>query len=69
MKAKKKSMEISDAATLGLDEGSVGEKGSLVKLLKVYPPEKRKGGIKVEAEDPKDVAKQVVEFLAEKGAI
>jgi electron transfer flavoprotein beta subunit len=69
MKAKKKPMEIIDAATLGLDEDTIGEKGSFVKLRKVYPPEKRKGGIKVEAEDPKVVAQQVVEFLAEKGAI
>ena len=69
MKAKKKPMETIDAATLGIEAELTGEKGSFVKLRKVYPPEKRKGGIKVEAEDPKAVAKQVVDFLAEKGAI
>jgi electron transfer flavoprotein beta subunit len=69
MKAKKKPLETIDAATLDVDENSIGEKGAFVKLRKVYPPEKRKGGIKLEAEDPKAVAKQVVEFLAKKGAI
>jgi electron transfer flavoprotein beta subunit len=69
MKAKKKPMEIIDAAALGLDEALIGEKGSFVKMRKVFLPEKRKGGIKIEAEDSKTVAQQLVEFLAEKGAV
>lgn len=69
MKAKKKPMEEIDAETLGVDEDVLGLKGSPTTVRKVFPPEKRKGGIKVEAEDPKAVAKQLVEFLAKKGAI
>ncbi|MHA2373099.1 MAG: electron transfer flavoprotein subunit beta/FixA family protein, partial [Candidatus Thorarchaeota archaeon] len=62
MKAKKKPLEVVDAETLGV-------KGSPTTVRKVFPPPKREGGIKVEAEDPKKAAKDLVEFLAAKGAI
>jgi len=69
MKAKKKPLEVVDAATLGVDEDRLGLKGSPTTVRKVFPPTKKEGGIKVEADDPKEVAKKLVEFLLQKGAI
>jgi electron transfer flavoprotein alpha/beta subunit len=38
-------------------------------VRRVFSPERRKGGIKIEGTDPKTAAKKLVEFLAQKGAI
>ncbi|UCE10497.1 MAG: electron transfer flavoprotein subunit beta/FixA family protein, partial [Candidatus Thorarchaeota archaeon] len=69
MKAKKKPLEVVDAEKLGTDPDRIGLKGSPTTVRKVFPPEKRKGGVKIEADDPKEAAKQLVEYLAKKGAI
>ncbi len=69
MKAKKKPLEVVDAASLGVDENTLGLKGSPTTVRKVFPPQKRAGGIKIECEDPKEAARQLVDFLAKKGAI
>ena len=69
MKAKKKPLEEIDAETLGAPEDEIGLKGSPTTVRKTYPPEKKKGGIKIEADDPKEAARQLVEFLTKKGAI
>ncbi len=69
MKAKKKPLEIVDAASLGTDEDRLGLKGSPTTVRKVFPPTKKAGGIKIEADDPKEAAKKLVEFLLQKGAI
>jgi electron transfer flavoprotein alpha/beta subunit len=69
MKAKKKPLEEVTFEDLGVDEDEVGLKGSPTQVRKVFPPEKKKGGIKIEPETPEEGAKQLVEFLAKKGAI
>lgn len=69
MKAKKKPLEVIDAATLGISEDKIGLKGSPTTVRKVFPPEQRAGGIKIDGENPKEAAKQLVEFLAKKGVI
>jgi electron transfer flavoprotein beta subunit len=69
MQAKKKPLEEVNAETLGYDVEKLGLKGSPTQVRKVFPPEKKKGGIKIDAEDPKAAAKQLVEFLAKKGVI
>ncbi|MGV9170475.1 MAG: electron transfer flavoprotein subunit beta/FixA family protein, partial [Promethearchaeia archaeon] len=69
MKAKKKPLEEVSFEDLGVDENEVGLKGSPTQVRKVFPPEKKKGGIKIEPETPEEGAKQLVEFLAKKGAI
>ncbi|NHJ12689.1 MAG: electron transfer flavoprotein subunit beta/FixA family protein [Candidatus Thorarchaeota archaeon] len=69
MKAKKKPLEEVDAATLGVPEDNLGLKGSPTTVRKVFPPERKSGGVKLEDVDSKDAAKQLVEFLAKKGAI
>ena len=43
--------------------------GSPTMVRKVYPPEKKKGGIIVDGEDVAAAVKQLVEFLTKKGAI
>jgi electron transfer flavoprotein beta subunit len=69
MQAKKKPFEVVDVAALGVSEDKIGLKGSPTQVRKVFPPPRRAGGVKIEAEDPKEVAKKLVEFLAQKGAI
>jgi electron transfer flavoprotein beta subunit len=69
MKAKKKPMEVVDAATLGVPEDELGLKGSPTQVRKVFPPTKKAGGVKLEDIDAKTAAKQLVEFVAKKGAI
>ncbi|MEM2141832.1 MAG: electron transfer flavoprotein subunit beta/FixA family protein [Candidatus Thorarchaeota archaeon] len=69
MKAKKKPLQEVNAATLGVSEDLVGLKGSPTAVRRVFSPEKRKGGVKLEGEDPRSAAKKLVEFLASKGAI
>ncbi|NHI83832.1 MAG: electron transfer flavoprotein subunit beta/FixA family protein [Candidatus Thorarchaeota archaeon] len=69
MKAKKKPLEEIDAATLGVPEDDLGLKGSPTTVRKVFPPERKSGGIKLQDVDAKEAARQLVEFLAKKGAI
>ncbi len=69
MKAKKKPLAEINAATLGVPEDELGLKGSPTTVRKVFPPVKKAGGIKLEEVDAKEAAKQLVEFLAKKGAI
>ncbi len=69
MKAKKKPLEVVDAEKLGVSEDRLGLKGSPTTVRKVFPPEQRAGGIKIDGENPKEAARQLVEFLAKKGVI
>lgn len=69
MKAKKKPLEEVNVTTLGINPDSIGLKGSPTTVRRVFAPERRKGGIKIEGTDAKAVAKKLVEFLAAKGAI
>ncbi|NWF94994.1 MAG: electron transfer flavoprotein subunit beta/FixA family protein [Candidatus Thorarchaeota archaeon] len=69
MKAKKKPLEEVGAAKLGVPEDRIGLKGSPTTVRRVFPPQKRKGGIKLEGVTAKEAVQKLVEFLAEKGAI
>ncbi|MCF2135876.1 MAG: electron transfer flavoprotein subunit beta/FixA family protein [Candidatus Thorarchaeota archaeon] len=69
MKAKKKPFEVVDAATLGVPEDAIGLKGSPTTVRSIFPPPKRKSGVKLEDVSPQEAAKKLVEFLAQKGAI
>jgi electron transfer flavoprotein alpha/beta subunit len=69
MKAKQKPFEEVNIEKLGTDPDRLGLMGSPTQVRKVFAPEKKKGGIKIEAEDPAAAAKQLVEFLTKKGAI
>jgi len=62
MGAKKKPLDVKDAAALGLDTAQVGLSGSKTKVLSARTPEPRKAGVKVE--DDGAGAQKIVEFLA-----
>jgi electron transfer flavoprotein beta subunit len=62
MGAKKKPLDVKDAAALGLDTAQVGLSGSKTKVLSARTPEPRKAGVKVE--DDGTGAQKIVEFLA-----
>ncbi|MHA1864076.1 MAG: electron transfer flavoprotein subunit beta/FixA family protein [Candidatus Thorarchaeota archaeon] len=69
MKAKQKPFEEVNIETLGTDPELLGLNGSPTQVRKIFPPEKKEGGIMVDAEDPAAAVKQLVEFLTKKGAI
>jgi electron transfer flavoprotein beta subunit len=62
MGAKKKPLDVKDAAALGLDTAQVGLSGSKTRVLSARTPEPRKAGVKIE--DDGTGAKKIVEFLA-----
>jgi len=69
MKAKQKPFEEVNIETLGTDPDLLGLNGSPTQVRKIFPPERKEGGIMVDAEDPAAAVKQLVEFLTKKGAI
>ncbi len=68
MKAKKKPFEEVNVETLGTDPALLGLAGSPTQVRKVFPPEKKEGGIVIDGDDPAAAVKQLVEFLTKKGA-
>jgi len=68
MQAKKKPMEVLTLADLGLDAGEVGPAGAGVERVELSPPPQRAAGKKFEGE-PEEIAKQVVELLANEAKI
>ncbi|MFQ5979334.1 MAG: electron transfer flavoprotein subunit beta/FixA family protein [Candidatus Heimdallarchaeota archaeon] len=68
MKAKKKEIQTVTNADLGLDSELIGLNGSPTQVVKVFPPQTRKGGEKTEAlEDPSVGVNRIVEFLGKEG--
>ena len=62
MSAKKKPLDVKDAASLGLDTTQVGSSGSKTRVLSGRSPEPRKAGVKIE--DDGTGAQKIAEFLA-----
>ena len=62
MGAKKKPLDVKDAASLGLDAGQVGLSGAKTRVLSGRSPEPRKAGVKVE--DDGTGAQKIADFLA-----
>ena len=62
MSAKKKPLDVKDAAALGLDTAQVGSSGSKTRVLSGRTPEPRKAGVKVE--DDGTGAQKIADFLA-----
>ncbi|MCL5942739.1 MAG: electron transfer flavoprotein subunit beta/FixA family protein [Actinobacteria bacterium] len=63
MGAKKKPLEVKDAAALGLDPSRMGAGGAKTRVLAVRVPEPRKPGVKVE--DDGDGARKIADFLVQ----
>ncbi|MFX1564302.1 MAG: electron transfer flavoprotein subunit beta/FixA family protein [Promethearchaeota archaeon] len=70
MAASKKEIKTVTAEELGGDKDQYGLSGSPTQVVEVFAPEIRTGGIKIDGtEDPVTAAKQLVEWLLEKGII
>ena len=65
MKARKAEIEKLTAADLELSPEEVGQKGSPTRVVKVFAPEKRPGGVKWEGE-PDELVKKLAEELAKR---
>ena len=68
MQAKKKPMDNLTLADLGLDPGEVGAAGSGIEIVEFQPPPQRAAGRKFEGE-PEEIARQVVDLLANEAKI
>lgn len=68
MKAKRKEIKKIDLATLGLDAGEVGEKGSKLKTKNYRLPPERQAGKKIEGE-PAETASELARLLHEEAKL
>jgi electron transfer flavoprotein beta subunit len=64
-----KPIEVVNADMLGIPKEKLGLDGSRTTVRKVFPPKRRKSGIKIESDDSKEAAKQLIEFLIKNGVI
>ena len=62
IESEKKPLTVYNAKQLGADEEQIGVDGSPTKVVKVFPPQRRKKGIIIRGE-PHDVAAQLVDYL------
>jgi electron transfer flavoprotein beta subunit len=62
MGAKKKPLDVKDAAALALDTGQIGQEGAKTRVLSGRSPEPRQAGVKVE--DDGTGAQKIADFLA-----
>ena len=60
--AKRKPVDVKDAAALGLDASRIGLSGAKARVTSARVAEARKAGVKIE--DDGDGAKQIADFLA-----
>jgi len=65
MKAKKAEIKTWSAAFIEADEEAIGLIGSPTKVVKIFSPPKKEGGIKLEGTAPLDAAREVVGKLKE----
>ena len=65
MKAKKAAIKTWSAADIEADEREIGLPGSPTKVVSIFSPPKKTGGIKMEGTSPLDAARELVEKLKE----
>ncbi len=63
LNARLKDMSVLSAADLDLDETELGLKGSFTQVVKVFPPQQKKGGLKFEDIEPEVAARKIAAFL------
>jgi electron transfer flavoprotein beta subunit len=63
--ARVKVMSVISADDLDLDESELGLKGSYTQVIKVFPPQQKQGGIKLEDIEPEVAARKIAAFLRE----
>lgn len=65
LNARLKNVSVMTAADLDLDETELGLKGSYTQVVKVFPPQQKQGGIKLEGIEPEVAARKIAAFLRE----
>jgi electron transfer flavoprotein beta subunit len=66
MGAKKKPLDTTSAADVGIDTSKVGEQGSRTQVMELKPPPEKAAGIKVEDEDTNETVEKLVAWLEER---
>jgi electron transfer flavoprotein alpha/beta subunit len=69
LSARRKEMNVVTAADLGLSENELGLAGSYTQVVKVFPPQPKKDGLKLEGLEPTAAAKEIAAFLKSEGYI
>jgi electron transfer flavoprotein alpha/beta subunit len=64
--ARKKELRVVTASELYIDENELGLKGSFTQVVKVFPPQVKKTGIRIDGSEPQGAAKKLIEFLKER---
>ncbi len=65
--ARRKELRKITAADLDLAESELGLAGSYTQVVKVFPPEPKKGGRKLEGLEPAEAAREIAAFLRAEG--
>jgi electron transfer flavoprotein beta subunit len=65
--ARRKELRKITAADLDLAESELGLAGSYTQVVKVFPPEPKMGGRKLEGLDPAEAAQEIAAFLRAEG--
>ena len=65
LNARLKAVSVMTAEDLDLDETELGLKGSYTQVVKVFPPQQKQGGIKLEGIEPEVAARKIAAFLRE----
>lgn len=68
MMAKKKPMEVKDAAAIGIDVGTVGSAAALTQVVKMDPPAERSAGRRLEGE-PAQMVQELVKLLKDEAKV
>jgi len=69
MKAKKAEIAMLSAAAIQADPERVGLKGSPTKVVRIFTPPKKTGGIRIDGTHPLEAARTLVEKLREQKVI
>jgi electron transfer flavoprotein alpha/beta subunit len=64
--ARKKELRVVMASELPIDENECGLKGSLTQVTKIFPPQVKKTGIRIDGSEPRDAAKEMIKFLKQR---
>jgi electron transfer flavoprotein beta subunit len=67
--ARRKELRKITAADLDLSESELGLAGSYTQVVKVFPPDPKKGGRKLEGLEPAEAAQEIAAFLRAEGYV
>jgi len=69
LSARRKELRLLTAADLGLSESELGLAGSYTQVVKVFPPQPKKDGLKLEGLEPAAAAREIAAFLKSEGYV